>query len=187
MRGKKFDLLIISSLFSNLFYSVAYPIVHTLCIKNISSNFMSMVQLITCILAIILSQLWIKYSDKLYTTFRLSLILECICFGVLLILFLLDVVSPKIYYISDCILSAIITRNIINGGCRLKAIRYKDKEREMYDHKNTMICNISSICGFLFSSIFTLPINIAFILMFIGISIDNVFYYLAYKETNKYY
>ncbi len=183
----KFDLLIISGLFSNLFYSIAYPIIHIKCMQDISSNFMSLSQLISCILAIIISQLWIKYSDKLYKTFGISLVLECVFFGALLVLFLLGLVTPKIYYIIDCILSATITRNIINGGCRLKAIRYEGQNRELYDHKNTVMCNIASICGFLFSSLYTLPTNLAFFLMFIGVSVDNLFYFLVYKETNKNY
>lgn len=184
---KKYDLLIITGLFSNIFYSIAYPIIHTICIQNITSNFMSLTQLISCVLAILISQLWIKYSDRLYKLFGISLIFECILFGALLILFLSNLIDPKIYYITDCILSATITRNIINGGCRLKAIRYKEKEREMYDHKNTIICNIASIGGFAFSSIFVLPTKLAFILMFMGISVDNIFYYIVYKNTNKNY
>ena len=183
----KLDLLIISGLFSNLFYSIAYPIVHTKCMQDISSNFMSLSQLISCLLAIIISQLWIKHSNKLYKTFGMSLVLECVSFGALLVLFLFGLVTPKIYYIVDCILSATITRNIINGGCRLKAIRYEGQDRELYDHKNTVMCNIASICGFLFSTLYTLPTNIAFILMFVGISVDNLFYYKVYIETNKNY
>jgi hypothetical protein len=155
--------------------------------QDISSNFMSLSQLISCLLAIIISQLWIKHSDKLYKTFSISLALECVSFGSLLVLFLCGIVTPKIYYIVDCILSATITRNIINGGCRLKAIRYNNKDREMYDHKNTVMCSIASICGFLFSSLYVLPAQIAFVLMFIGISVDNLFYFIVYKNTNKNY
>lgn len=184
---KKYDLLILTGLFSNMFYSISYPIIHTICIQNITSNFMSLTQLISCILAILVSQLWIKYSDKLYKLFGIFLIFECILFGILLISFLLNIINPKTYYIVDCILSSTITRNIINGGCRLRAIRYKGKERELYDHKNTIICNIASIGGFAFSSIFILSTKLAFILMFLGISIDNIFYYIVYKHTNKTY
>lgn len=183
----KIDLLVISGLFSNLFYSIAYPIVHIECMQNISSSFMSLSQLISCFLAIIISQLWIKHSDKLYKTFGVSLVLECVFFGALLVLFLYGIVTPKIYYIVDCILSATITRNIVNGGCRLKAIRYSNKSRELYDHKNTIMCNIASICGFLFSFLYVLPTQLAFVLMFIGVSVDNLFYFIVYKNTNKNY
>ena len=187
MKTKKIDFLIISGLFSNLFYSIAYPRVHTKCMQDISSNFMSLSQLISCLLAILISQLWIKHSDKLYNTFEISLVLECVFFGALLVLFLFGIVTPKIYYIVDCILSATITRNIINGGCRLRAIRYEGQDREMYDHKNVVMCNIASICGYLFSTLYILPIHLAFILMFVGVSVDNLFYFIVYKETNKNY
>lgn len=75
-KNSKYDALLLAGLTSNLFYSMSYPIVHTICIKDLSSNLLSFTSLLSCILAIILSQAWLKYSDKLYKTFGISLLLE---------------------------------------------------------------------------------------------------------------
>ena len=45
-----------------------------------------------------------------------------------------------------------------------------------------MAANISSMIGFGISAIFTLSMKQAFILSTIGICIDNIFYYSAWKE-----
>ena len=186
-KNNKFDLLLFTGLTSNLFYSISYPIIHTVCVKDLSSNLLSFSALISSIFAIIVTQLWLKYSDKLYEYFGVFLSLEGITFGLLLIGFLLNKVTPATYYVMDCVLTSIITRNIISGGNRLKAIRYRDEEREIFDNKGTLYCNVASIIGFSFSSMYTLNTSIAFIFMWIGIVVDNFFYYVVYKEENKNY
>lgn len=187
-KNNKFDLLLITGLTSNLFYSISYPIIHTICVKDLNSNLLSFSALLSSIFAIVILQLWLNHSDKLYyQTFGISLFLEGLTFGILLIAFLLGKITPSIYYVADCILTSIITRNIISGGNRLKAIRYRNEEREIFDNKSTLYCNIASILGFGFSSIITLNTNVAFTLMWLGIVIDNIFYYIVYKEENKNY
>lgn len=155
--------------------------------KNLDSQLMSFCSLISCLIVIFISKLWLKYSDKLYNKFYLMLFLEVIVYFILLILFLSNNISTKIYYIADTLLFASITRSIICGGTRLKAIRYKDKDRESFDNKSTIFCNVASVLGFAISSIIKIPINTAFIFMFIGISVDNYLYYRVYKKTKKDY
>lgn len=186
-KNSKYDALLLAGLTSNLFYSMSYPIVHTICIKDLSSNLLSFTSLLSCILAIILSQAWLKYSDKLYKTFGISLLLEGILYAILLVLFLSNKMTPAMYYVWDSIIMAIITRNIISGGNRLKAMRYRHEEREIFDNKSTLYCNISCVIGFGFSSIITLSTNMAFILMWIGMVVDNAFYYLIYRKESKQY
>lgn len=186
-KNDKFDLLLVTGLTSNLFYSISYPIIHTICIKDMNSNLLSLSALLSSILTIVIIQLWLKKSDKLYELFGISLFIEGLAFGILLIEFLLKNITPATYYVMDCVLTSTLTRNIMSGGNRLKAIRYKDEEREKFDNKITLYCNIASIIGFGFSTIFTLNTNIAFVFMWIGIAIDNIFYYIVYKKEKKNY
>ncbi|MDY2737112.1 hypothetical protein [Intestinibacter sp.] len=187
MKSKKIDLLLVAGFTSNLFYSISYPIIHTICIKDLSSNLLSFSALLSSIFTIIITQIWLNHSEKLYKSFSVSLFIEGLSFGILLIAFLLGKITPSIYYLTDCILTSIITRNIISGGNRLKAIRYRDEDREVFDNKSTLYCNVASITGFGFSSFITLNTNIAFIFMWLGIVIDNFFYYIVYKKENKRY
>lgn len=89
------------------------------------------------------------------------------------------------YYIVDTILCSILTKNIICGLNKLKIYRYKDDAREEYDNNVNVACNISSLIGFSISLFLSISKNIAFIFMGIGIVLDNIFYYKAYKLTLK--
>lgn len=184
----KYDCLIIAGFISGLFYSMSYPIIHLECMKDISSNLMSLSQLLSCILTVVITQVWLKKSEVMYLkTFKISLIVEVLLYGAILYMLFFNVFTPTAFYISDCILCSTITRNIINGGTRLKAIRYKGEQREIFDNKNMMLCNVASMVGYFISTIFVLPRFIAVLFMFLGLAIDNLFYLYAYHETNKNY
>jgi hypothetical protein len=184
----KYDYLIIAGFTSGLFYSMSYPIIHLECMKDISSNLMSLSQLLSCILTVVITQVWLKKSEVMYLkTFKISLIAEVLLYGSILCMLFFNVFTPTAFYISDCILCSTITRNIINGGTRLKAIRYKGEQREIFDNKNMMLCNVASMVGYFISTIFVLPRFIAVLFMFLGLAIDNLFYLYAYHETNKNY
>lgn len=181
---KNADELLIAGATSNLFYSMAYPIVHTVTVQNINSNTMSFASLLNCILAAIVAKIWLDNSTKLYKSFGFMLKVEVVAYGILTVLFLINVVNPEMYFLSDAIMSAIITRNIICGGTRLKALRYEGKTREIFDNKTVYYCNITSIIGYAFSWLVTLPTSIGFIFMFIGIAVDNIFYLRVYKKQS---
>lgn len=182
---KQADPLVIGAALSNLFYSLAYPIVHTVTMQGLSSSWVSFASLANCFLASIITKLWLKRSKKLYYFYGIMLGIEVIVYAILTILFLTNVTTPAMYYMGDAILSAVITRNIICGGTRLKALRYEGEEREEYDNKNSYYSYITSIIGFAISSFIVFSTPVGFILMFVGIAIDNIFYYYVFKEEKS--
>lgn len=182
MKNKKIDWLVFAGGLSNLFYSVAYPIVHTVTMQSINSNIMSLASLINCVITAIITKIWLSKSEKYYKYFGLLLFLEAITYSILTLLFIGNLATPKMYFIGDALLSALITRNIICCGTRLKAFRYNHKEREEFDNKTTYWCNITSIIGYGFSFLITLPMKIGFVCMLIGIVVDNIFYYYVWKK-----
>ena len=184
---KKLDILIIASFVSNLFYSISYAVIHLYLVEGISSNIMSLCALLGCVFTVIVTKLWLKYSEVLYKYFVKFLLVEPLLYSIIIILILRGIISSQLYYILDSMLFSIITRNIMCGGNRLKSLRYSNEDREIFDNKQNYWSNISSILGFGFSSVFKLNITIAFILVFISVFIDNIFYYIAYKSTRKIY
>ena len=185
MTLNKPDLLVVGGALSNLFYSVAYGVVHTTCIQYVTPNIVSLASLINCILATVVAKIWLDNSKKLYKTFGPLLAIEGITYGILTLLFLTGLINPGMYLIVDAMLSATITRNITCAVTRLKSIRYHGDKREQFDNKTVLYCNITSVIGFGFSSLYVLPTNLAFITMFVGIAIDNIFYYYVFKKENK--
>lgn len=181
------DKLILSGFISMLFYSVAYPVVHTVTIQNLDSRVLSASSFISCILVIIVNKVWLTKSEELYKKFGIMLFIESLLYFIILIMILTKNITPQKYYILDTLLFSSITRNIICGGNRLKAIRYKDNDREEFDNKSVMFYNVASIIGYGISSIIKVPTNIAFVIMYVGIISDNFIYYIVYKQTNKDY
>ena len=131
---RKFDLLIISSIASNLFYSLSYPIVHTYLMSFVDSRTVSICSLMSCVIVALVNKLWLRYSKKLYKYFKHLLIIETIVYSILVGMILSNSISPYTYYIFDTLLFATITNNIICGGVKLKSLRYQGEEREKFDN-----------------------------------------------------
>lgn len=118
----------------------------------------------------------------MYKKYGYLLTIEGIAYILLTVLIVLGIINTKFYYLLDTLLFAIVTKNIICGGNRLRASRYKDKDREEYDNNSVLVANISSLIGFTISFLFKIPVSIAFIIMGFGVIVDNIFYYKAYKS-----
>ena len=127
--------------------------------------------------------IWNKYSEYLYKKYWLMLLIEAIIYIIILIMLLFDKMNLLTYYILDTICFTLVTKNIICGGNRLRAKRYNSEDkRTKFDNDSQMAANASSLLGFSISAIFTLTMHQAFILSTIGLCIDNLFYYSAWKE-----
>ena len=99
-------------------------------------------------------------------------------------MFLISFINSKVYYILDTIFFCLVTRNIMCGVNKLKAKKYDtESKREQYDNNIQLVTNISSLIGFAISLTININTNIAFILITIGICIDNFFYYKEWKKT----
>lgn len=182
---RKLDLMIASSIASNLFYSLSYPVVHTYLMSFVNPRTVSICSLMSCVIVALVNKTWLKYSKKLYKYFKHLLIIETLLYSILLGMILLNYISPCTYYIVDTLLFATITNNIICGGVKLKSLRYQGETRERFDNTINYWANISCILGFLISSIITFSWRIGFIIIFISVTVDNAFYYIVYKETSN--
>lgn len=177
------DKLIMSTFISNLFYSLAYPTCQYIMISGINQKMISMRGLVVCITGTILPIMWNNYSEKLYKFYGILLKLEAIFYAILVISYSVFGISMRTYYIIDAIVTCVISMNIVHGNNKLKVLRYNGDVRERYDNNITLFTNASSLIGIVISLIITIPGNIAFILLAIGICFDNLFFYFAWKET----
>lgn len=127
--------------------------------------------------------LWNKKSDRLYKTYGYLLTTEGVLYILIGFLVVIGAIIPKTYYILDTLLFAIISKNVICGNNKLLAFRYKEN-REQFDNNSNIVGNASSLIGFTLNFILSLSVNVAFILITIGIVFDNIFYYQVYKNSN---
>lgn len=179
------DELLTANFLSNLFYSIAYPVVHFTLIKDVGEKLIAFNSIILCIAGVCLPIVWNRYT-QLYRSFGTLLVIEILAYSIICILICTNAIGNVAYYLLDTIIFSLISKNIICGGNKLRALRYNSATlREQYDNNSTVVANGSSLLGFGVSFMLTIPVNIAFIFITIGICVDNLFYYKAYKNSLK--
>lgn len=177
------DELILSSFISGLFYALAYPTIITKLISEAGSRIVSFNAICVSVAGIFIPMMWNKYSDTIYKKYGYLFIVETISYSIICLAVITAKITVKNYYILDTILFCIVSKNLICGNNKLKVLRYKDKEREEYDNNILLVSDASSLIGFIISFILSIPVNIAFICMTIGICADNFAYFISWKKS----
>ena len=87
------------------------------------------------------------------------------------------------YYLVDTLIFAVITRNIICGGVKLKSIRYKtEKDREHFDNNSNSAHAIATIIGSIIAMVLDLDFVVMLWIATCGAMIDNIFYVYFWWE-----
>lgn len=177
------DKMILSCLLSSFFYSIAFPTVNKVLITNITDDYIAFNAIIICAFTIAIGKLWKTKSDILFKHYGLFQLVETILYMVLILGVVSKVFDYRFYYIAETFIFAIVTKNLIFGGNKLKAIRYDKEERNKFDDNMQLATNTASLAGFVLNIVLNMSLEITFVLILIGLTIDNLFYYLAYRET----
>lgn len=177
--------LIQATLWSNIFLTMSYPAIHLYIMAGLTSNIVSLNQIVLCISIIIINPMWNKYSEKLYKRYSLLMLLESLTYLVLNITMILNIWTRIVYYLIDTILYCMITQNIICGTNKLRSLVYNKDTREKYDNTVQIATAIGTLIGSTIAIVINIPIEIAFIISWVGISIDNVFCYIAYRNNKN--
>lgn len=183
---KKPDLMLLATFFATCFYSATYPYIYKEIMSCVSENAVAVNQIVNCISTIIISGIWNRFSEKLFPSYAVLCVLECVAGVFTSIYVTFHPANITIYYILDTALFCLITRNIICGGVRLKAIRYKDENaREHFDNSNNAVSALATIVG----SLIAMKLNLNFVAMVwiatIGNMIDNLFYISIFRKEVK--
>ena len=183
---RKHDGILIAALLTNIFYAATYPFIHKQVMMVASDNFIAINQIVNCLSIVFFGYLWNKFSEKLFRFYPIMCVFES-ALGILTTVFAIVTNNILAYYLLDTFVFALVTRNIICGGVKLKAMRYKtEKEREQFDNND----NSMSSLGFLVGSVVALFLHFDFVTMLciatFGNMIDNMFFIIIYyKEINK--
>jgi len=181
---KKLSKIMLVSIFvCALFYSLSYPYIYAEMIKVVSKNYISAEQIITCISIVVLGIIWNKKGNKLYKHYPLIVLLETIA-SIILFAHVLITGNYKFYFVFNILIYVFITRNIINGGIKLKAKVHPDeKSRETYDNNSNIVSSIATLLGASISIVISFDIKILFIFALIGNIFDNLCYYYIFKKV----
>ena len=168
--------MLLATFLSTIFYSATYPYIHKEVMANVSDSIIALNQIINCLSIILLGLVWNKKSDKLFKYYPAF----CICetaLGVCLAVWITLTENILAYYIIDTLIYSIITRNIICGGTKLRAIRYhSETAREHFDNNNNSASAIATIIGSAVAIILELDFTAMLWLATAGNAIDNLLY-----------
>ena len=181
---KKVDNILAVNFITNIFYTATYPYIYKVLYTNVSERLIALTTIISCLSIIIFSTVWNKYGDKLYRFFPLFCIGEFVM-SILLTLYLLNTYSYSSYYLYDTFSMAIITRQILCGMNRLKRLRYTDKDREIFDNRNSAWCSAGTIIGSLIAMILNLDFVVMLWIATFGNAVDNLSYIRIYFKEQK--
>jgi len=187
MKKTKLDGMLIATFLTTLFYSSTYPFIWKKIMSDpkVTESLMALQQILSCLSIIIFSYIWNKKTDQLFKYYRHFCVAEMITTTSITIYCLLtdNIVG---YYILDSIACALVTRQIICGGIKLKANRYKTEDKRVnFDNKNNMYGSAATIIGSLLAMILKIDFRIMLIIATIGNMIDNIFYIVIYSNQIK--
>ncbi|MCQ2052369.1 MAG: hypothetical protein MJZ03_00265 [archaeon] len=185
MRQRLSRLMLVTNLICTLFYALSYPYIYAEALKTVSKNYISAEQIISCSGVVVFGILWNKIGDKLYKHYPIIVLAETIA-DIILMVHVLVTGNLKFYFIFNVLIYAIVTRNMANGGIRLRAKVHPDeKSRERYDNNNNIVNSVATLLGASLSIVLKLDMTMMFIFALIGNVFDNGFYYYIYKKVNK--
>lgn len=176
--------MLITNLICNIFYSMSYPYIYAEMMKVVSHAYISGEQIIICVGVVVFGVLWNKIGDTLYKHYLWIVTAEIIA-DVVLFAHVLITGDLKFYFVLNVLIYALITRNMANGGIRLRAKVHPDeKTRERYDNNCNIVNSVATLVGSGIALLFDMNMTVLFIAALIGNVFDNFCYYYIYCKAN---
>lgn len=183
-RKFSFDGMLVATFLTTIFYSSTYPYIHKHIISEVSEDFLALNQILNCLSTIVYGYIWNK-TDKIFKYCSFLCVFECLTTigTTLFCIFTKNIVA---YYIMDTLAFALITRNFICAGAKLKAMRYRtEKEREHFDNNNCSVSAAATIIGASIAMVLNLNFETMLCLATLGNAIDNFIYVFIYEKEKK--
>ena len=127
---------------------MSYPYIYAEMMKVVNHRYISGEQIVTCLGVVLFGILWNKKGDILYKHYLKIVTLEIFADTFLFVHVLLTG-DLKFYFVLNILIYAFITRNMANGGIRLRAKVHPDeKSREHYDNNCNIMDSIALVFGY---------------------------------------
>lgn len=183
-RQKLSKFMLTTNLICCIFYSMSYPYIYAEMMKVVTHIYISGEQIVTCLGVIIFGLLWNKKGDFLYKHYLWIVTAEIIA-DVFLFAHVLITGDLKFYFVLNVLIYALITRNMANGGIRLRAKVHPDeRSRERYDNNCNIVNSVATLIGAGIAIIIPMNLTVLFIAALVGNVFDNFCYYYIYRKAN---
>lgn len=177
--------LILASFLSTLFFGIGMPVETTYIFHALAPKAIALRDIIVCLGSLLATNLWNRYGDKLYPYWGILAILEVVCTAIIMAGLFIFPGMETTYFIGMGLVNALIVRNMVCGGNKLRALLFEGKERELFDNYNMMAMSSAVIIGGIVNLLYTPPIWLAFTCIFIGVTVDNILYWRVWKNSQK--
>lgn len=184
-RQKLSKFMLTTNLICSIFYSMSYPYIYAEMMKVVSNFYISGEQIVTCLGVVIFGILWNRKGDFLYRHFLFIVTLETIA-SVAMFIQVIVTGDLKVYFVLNFLIYSLITRNMANGGIRLRAKVHPDeKSRERYDNNCNIVDSVATLAGAGIALATDMSLPLLFVAALIGNVFDNFCYYYIYCQANK--
>lgn len=177
--------MLVAAFLTTMFYASTYPYIHREVMLHATDTFIALNQIINCVSVIVCGTLWNKHTDALFKKYPLFCVLECVL-GICLSIWVTYSHNVLAYYVLDTVIFALVSRNIICGGIKLRALRYDTEEKRVhFDNNQNSVNGFATILGSVIAMFLNLDFTVMVWLATLGNCIDNLFYIQIYLDSRK--
>lgn len=180
------DPFLVSAFFTSFLFAISSPIVCIAIYQHLTPKILSFNTIGICVAIIIQGKLWEKYEVYLFEKFTFILIAEISFYFLLISALYYSKINYYEYYIFETLIFMVISKSIHFGTNTLKSKYFKNLEhRKIVDNKGMVYMSAGTLIGSGINLLYDFSIPHAFIITFVGISLDNlIFLYIIYKLLN---
>lgn len=183
----KNDMLLKARFLSGIPYMYSYTAMEQLIYASIEARLLTFMNLFTSLVIIIINDKWGKMKQKgddiTKKIFKPLLIIETICYGILVVLYFINR-NIVLFYILNSIMSVLITQNISSCMYYIQQKRYNE-DRAEFDINMTSIGCAIGIIGYIGATILPPSIEVSFICFYLATVLDNYYQIKVLNETYK--
>ena len=184
-RQKLSKFMLTTNFICSMFYSMSYPYIYAELMRAVNHFYISGEQILSCLGVVLFGILWNKKGDFLYKHYLKIVTLETIA-DTILFAHVIITGNLKFYFVLNVLIYALITRNMANGGIRLRAKVHPDeKSRERYDNNCNIVNSTATLVGSGIALVTDMSLTVLFVAALVGNVFDNFCYYYIYYQANK--
>lgn len=181
-----YKIQIFAYLLAGICGAIAYPLTTKLIYSSVEAETLASRLVLSSLIGIFLSVLWLNIQEKLYAWFIHFTVIECLCY-ISLITYVIIWMDFDSYLILSTIIGGTIG-HIVNGANSKLHQQITDNEQYRTDYWFfiEIVASIGVLLGSAVAVIFNINVAIAFILLLvslIGFQITDIYVYL---KVNKY-
>jgi hypothetical protein len=175
-------------LFAGICGAIAYPLTTKLIYSSVETEILASRLVLSSVIGIVLSILWLSIQERLYKYFIHFTIIESLCY-IFLIAYVIIFQDFNSYLIMSTIIGGTIGHIVAGAGNKLhQKITSVEQYRTDYGFFIEIVSCLGVLLGSAIAVIFNITMPIAFLLLLIsliGFEVTDIYVYLSVKKQEQ--